>query len=229
MAPPKSQDQLQIICRGYSKSAEKTGNKLPAERAAAVNDAFQSWRDRSITPWLDAGREPTRKEIRHALHHAAPLIACQRLQTLKRMDASAAQEQAVAELLLDDDWELGSDRIIKRDRGVPLRRFLRKARFTAGERKKEIDIAMGLGEAYLLALECKVSNDSTNSTKRVNDIAEKAAAWRGEYGRGLITAAMLQGVYRAEDVIDLASGGVQVFWFHDLPRLTRYLALNLKS
>lgn len=106
---------------------------------------------------------------------------------------------------------------------------MQKARFTAGSRTKEIDVAIGLGQAFILALECKVSNDSTNSTKRLNDISEKADAWRLEYGRTLKTGAMLQGVYRADDVLELAHGGVEVFWFHDLPRFARWVSAELRD
>jgi hypothetical protein len=86
-----------------------------------------------------------------------------------------------------------------------------------------------LGQAYVLALECKVSNDSTNSTKRINDVSDKAKAWREEYGRTLKAGAMLQGVYRVDDVLGLVDGGVEVFWFHDLPRLSRWISAELKE
>jgi len=101
---------------------------------------------------------------------------------------------------------------------------MRKARIAAGARTKEIDIAIGLGNSFVMALERKVSNDGTNSTKRLNEINEKAEGWRLEYGRRLKTATLLQGVYNTEDVLDLADSGVEVFWFHDLPRLSRRIA-----
>lgn len=229
MGPPKSQDQFHLLCKAYGKGTENSGAPLSAIRANAIASAFLDWRDAGITPWLDSNRPPTLKELRTVLLHAAPMMAQQKLQTQKRMDASAFQEQTVADLLLDDEWTYQTSRTIDRGKGIEKRHFLQKARFTAGSRTKEIDVAIGLGQSFILALECKVSNDSTNSTKRLNDISEKADAWRNEYGRSLKTGAMLQGVYRADDVLELARGGVEVFWFHDLPRFSRWVASELKD
>ncbi len=229
MAPPKSQDQFHLLCPSYGKGSENSGSAISLDRALAIEAAFLAWRDLELTSWLSSNRAPTLKEIRAIFLHAAPMMAQQKLQTQKRMDASAFQEQSIADLLLDDDWTYQSARTIDRAKGIEKRHFLQKARFTAGSRTKEIDVAIGLGQAFILALECKVSNDSTNSTKRLNDISEKADAWRAEYGRSLKTGAMLQGVYRAEDVLELARGGVEVFWFHDLPRFARWVSAELRD
>jgi hypothetical protein len=229
MAPPKSQDQFHLLCKAYGKGSENSGSPISSERALAIDAAFSEWRDIELSSWLDSNRSPSLKEIRAVFLHAAPMMAQQKIQTQKRMDASAFQEQSVADLLLDDDWTYQSARTIDRAKGIERKHFLQKARFTAGSRTKEIDVAIGLGQAFILALECKVSNDSTNSTKRLNDISEKADAWRAEYGRTLKTGAMLQGVYRADDVLELAQGGVEVFWLHDLPRFARWVSAELRD
>ena len=65
-------------------------------------------------------------------------------------------------------------------------------------------------------MECKVSNDETNSVKRVNDVLKKATAWKDHWGNFVKTAALLQGVIAPKDVDRLIDGGVEVFWSHDL-------------
>ena len=49
-----------------------------------------------------------------------------------------------------------------------------------------------------MPLECKVSNSSTNSVKRLNnDAAVKAETWRQDFGTvPIVPAAVLSGVYK---------------------------------
>lgn len=69
-----------------------------------------------------------------------------------------------------------------------------------------------------MALECKVSNSSTNSIKRLNnDAAVKAQTWRSEFGSiQLVTAAVLDGVYALKNLIDAQDKGLTIFWARDL-------------
>ena len=87
---------------------------------------------------------------------------------------------------------------------------------TATTTAQEVDIALGLRNTVVLAMECKVSNDETNSVKRVNDVLKKATAWKDHWGNFVKTAALLQGVIAPKDVDRLIDGGVEVFWSHDL-------------
>lgn len=79
----------------------------------------------------------------------------------------------------------------------------------------------------VLAMECKVSNDTTNSVKRVNDVLKKATAWREHWGSFVQPAALLQGTIGFKDVQRLTHAGVQVFWSHDLPRFERWIDENV--
>lgn len=225
--PPKSQDQFQHICEPYSKSAENSGSPMKAAQAQAVDACFREWRDRATTPWLDQDRAPTTIELNSIIGHVAPMMALQKLLTFQRMSASAAQELAVADMLLDAQWTHQHGKII--DRSIQARHFMRKARFVADRQTKEVDIAIGLGRTFVLALECKVSNDVTNSKKRINDIREKANAWKDEYGRSLRCGGLLQGAYHPEDVLSLVRSGIEVFWSHDLARLSRWLDAQVKD
>jgi len=94
---------------------------------------------------------------------------------------------------------------------------MHKTRFaTATTNAQEVDIACGLQGSIVAAIECKVTNDETNSVKRVNDVVKKATAWKNHYGSFVETVALLQGVIKASDVQRLTDEGVHVFWSHDL-------------
>jgi len=72
-------------------------------------------------------------------------------------------------------------------------------------------------------MECKVTNDETNSVKRINDVLKKASAWQDHWGSFVHTAALLQGVIAFKDVQRLLEARVSVFWSHDLPTFEGWL------
>ena len=104
---------------------------------------------------------------------------------------------------------------------------MHKTKFATKTRPQEVDIACGLGKSVVLAMECKVTNDRTNSVKRVNDILKKATAWQEHWGSFVRTAALLQGVVADKDVQRLQAANVNVFWSHDLDRFQKWLEANL--
>ena len=94
---------------------------------------------------------------------------------------------------------------------------MHKTRFaTKTTAPQEVDIACGLRGTVVAAIECKVTNDQTNSIKRVNDVLKKATAWQEHWGSFVETVAILQGVIAAKDVDRLTDARVHVFWSHDL-------------
>ena len=217
LAPPKSQDQFKLLCPAWSKSTEKSGKGLREDAAIDVAQAVERWLDVGITPWRAAGRPPTAAERSLVVERIVSFIAPKATDTAKRNRLSNAQEQAVVQLLLANGWtQLPSTEIDGRG-VVPARHFMHKTRFaTATTNAQEVDVACGLRGSVVAAMECKVTNDATNSVKRVNDVLKKAAAWKTHYGSFVETAALLQGVIKPSDVQRLTCEGVHVFWSHDL-------------
>ena len=76
-----------------------------------------------------------------------------------------------------------------------------------------------------MPIECKVSNSSTNSVKRLNnDAAQKAEVWRGDFGKFQITpAAVLSGVFKLHNLEDAQRRGLALFWGHQLDELTNWI------
>lgn len=224
LAPPISQDQFKLICPDFSKDAEKTGAPVIAARAATIEVTFSQWRSPRLTSWLDTGRAPTRRQLYAAIDAVTPLMAMQRVATAQRHRLSTAQEQAVVSLLLQKGWTQMQSRPIRQAAELPPLHFMHKTRFVSGPNEnQEVDIACGLRNTVVLAVECKVTNDKTNSVKRMNDVLKKASAWRDQWGRLITSAAVLQGVINFGDVQRLLDSGVEVFWAHRLDLLSEWL------
>jgi hypothetical protein len=106
---------------------------------------------------------------------------------------------------------------------------MHKAPFATKTQPQEVDIACGLGKTVVVAMECKVSNDRTNSIKRVNDVLKKAKAWQDQWGAFVQTAALLQGVIASKDVKRLLQAEIHVFWSHRLGDFEKWLAGKVKA
>lgn len=217
LAPPKSQDQFKLICDSWPKSSEKSERPIRPELAEEVAAVLGAWLDREITPWLSTNRRPTEVERSLVVERVVSVIAPKRIETERRNRLSAEQENAVVKLLLDMGWTRLQSVTIDRRAAIPSKAFMNKTRFaTATTTAQEVDIACGFRDSYVAAMECKVTNDATNSVKRINDILKKAAAWKSHWGSFVETAALLQGVIKPVDVQRLTDEGVRVFWSHDL-------------
>ncbi len=132
------------------------------------------------------------------------------------------------ELLERDGWIKLASKLIDTRAAVPPKHFMHKTRFATGTTApQEVDIACGLRSTVVLALECKVTNDETNSVKRINDVIKKGTAWKEHWGNFVLTAALLQGVVAAKDVQRLTDANVSVFWSHELDNFRSWLTAHL--
>ena len=223
MAPPISQDQFALLCPDYPKRAEASGNSVSFAAATSVASVFHTGRDQMLTRWLDGNRQPTRTQIRNVLRAAIPLLSVQNIATMRRGRMSSEQEAQIVTLLIGRGWGRQAGGLISQLTDVKPQHFLHKARFATKTRPQEVDIACGLHGTVVLAMECKVTNDETNSVKRINDVLKKATAWQDHWGSFVRTAALLQGVIAFKDVERLLEGKVEVFWSHDLSAFEAWL------
>lgn len=224
--PPLSQDQFALICPQYRKTCEKPGRRVSQTDLQAVSDAIRRLLDRRITRWVAQSRKPTFREVRHIVATVSPMLSLQAVATVRRNRMSAAQEGAVVSLLDALGWSQLSSGLVEQSAALPAKHFMHKTKFATKTRPQEVDIACGLGTSVVLAMECKVTNDRTNSVKRVNDILKKATAWQLHWGSFIRTAALLQGVIAEKDVQRLEAANVQVFWSHDLAKFQQWLEQN---
>ena len=217
MAPPISQDQFKLLCPRWNKSGENKGRPMRHEIANEIAAIFHTWRQRHLTAWIDQNKKPTKKQMRLVLTSIAPLLAQQAFGTALRNQRSSEQESAVIKLLGSLGWTRLPSRMVDTRASIGAKQFMYKTRFSTGDGgAQEVDIACGLKDTFVLAMECKVTNDQTNSVKRINDVMKKATAWKDHWGNFVETAALLQGVIAPKDVNRLLHAGVHVFWSHDL-------------
>jgi hypothetical protein len=227
IAPPLSQDQFKLAFPSWPKSSEKSGRPLAQKIAVSLATDLNRWYDESL---VRLARSDVNADRETAIAAVSYMIAYTRFKTNRRMRLAQAQEQAV----LRDLVELGFTQIPKQrvDRPgmVAERHFMHATYFaTADGSAHEVDVAIGLPRGRVLALECKVSNDATNSVKRVNDVLKKATAWKAQWGQMVLTGALLQGVFSEKELPRLIAGGVHLFWSHRLEDFKIWLEVQAKN
>ncbi|MDT7858235.1 XamI family restriction endonuclease [Rubrivirga sp. S365] len=177
--------------------------------------------DRRRFPWLTEGREPEPPEKQAAIIATASLIAYQKNLTWRRNKSKSEQEQLVADTLVAAGFREVPTRVIEYAQDAPQPgEFCRETKI----RTEKADIVVGLYDRRVAPVECKVSNSSVNSYKRLNrEAAGKALVWSSVLGDQFAPASVLSGVYAMPSLQQAQNRGLSLFWAHDLPALTRWV------
>ncbi len=165
----------------------------------------------------------TQAERAAAVMATAALMAASRVQTNRRTTGKNEQEAAVKAALVDLGFTEVASRTISTIAHAPEPgEFCGES--VLGTRKG--DIIVRLWDHRVMPIECKVSNSSTNSVKRLNnDAAVKAQSWKTDFGlRQVVPSAVLGGVYKLHNLQDAQERGLTIFWAHDLKPLTDWIA-----
>jgi hypothetical protein len=178
--------------------------------------------DRRRFSWVLENREPTEAERGAAVMASAALMAASRVQTNRRTVGKQQQEALVTQALKD----LGLTEVATRE--IPNVSHAPAPGEFCGESvlgNRKGDIIVTLWDHRVMPIECKVSNSSLNSVKRLNnDAAVKAVSWRRDFGlRQVVPAAVLGGVYNLRNLLDAQERGLTLFWAHDLAPLTAWI------
>ena len=216
--PPLSQDDLNTLSGGKVCQRRTVTDDLAARAITALLAFLDPFR----CTWLHTGKKPTQTQIRTAVDWTASLWAVEMCRTRRRGEESAQQEQTVAQLLVDSGLgEASGLRSISSLDELPRRQFTRE--IVIGTAKA--DLAVRLADGRLLAIECKASNSAINSVKRLNrETVGKAEGWRTLYGRQVVTAAVLSGVFKVSNLVDAQQACVSIFWQHELGPLLEFLS-----
>jgi len=218
--PPISEDDLKVISKTESLAPSRIVSD--PEMARRVVDTIMLGLDRRRFPWVSEDREPTDAERETAIVATAALIATQKVQTWRRNKAKVEQEEAVAEVLKQNGFTQVSTRAIQNISHFPdMGEFCRESDF--GGRKA--DLIVRLWDGRVLPIECKVSNSSTNSVKRLNnDAAAKAEVWIGKFGTSnVVPAVVLSGVFKIHNLENAQTRGLTLFWAHRLDALISFI------
>jgi len=211
-SPFISEDDLKVLA-----DASLAPGRLRSDPAMAsrIVDAVMTALDRRRFPWIGEDREPTDAERESAIVSTTAIIATSRAQTARRSTSKNEQEDAVKARLLDEGFVEVPTRTILNSASAPEPgQFCGETLF--GTRKA--DVVIRLWDGRTMPLECKVSNSSTNSVKRLNnDAAVKAKTWLQEFGaNNVVPAAMLSGVFKVHNLVSAQNDGLALFWAHDL-------------
>jgi hypothetical protein len=220
-APPISIDDLKTLT-GTNSLAPKTLQNDP-DLVERLVQTVRAGLDRRRFPWVSEDREATEADRAAAILATASLMATRRSETARRNEGKQEQEELVRQALFGMGLvEVGVPSGIS-----PLGQNPQPGEFTretmVGTRKA--DIVVRLWDRRFLPIECKVSNSSTNSVKRLNnDAAVKASQWIREFGQlAIVPSAMLSGVYKLHNLKYAQDQGLTIFWAHRLTDLTEWI------
>lgn len=218
--PPISEDDLRVVANVPSLAAQPLrANPALAKR---LIDTVMLGLDRKRFPWVHDKRNPDNMEKAAAVLASAALVASQRVATTRRNEGKTQQENRVEEVLLAAGLKKVPTREVRTSAEAPRPGEFCRESNVAG---RKADILVGLWDSRLMPIECKVSNSSTNSVKRLNnDAAVKAVRWIRDLGENnVVPAAVLSGVYKLHNLIDAQERGLTIFWAHDLKHVTRWV------
>jgi hypothetical protein len=218
-SPGISEDDLKVLAEAVLSPRRLWADP---EMARRVVSTVMLGLDRNRFPWVSEDREPTDAERETAIVSTAALIATQKVQTARRNEAKDEQENAVAEHLLSIGFTEVPRRTVTNVYHLPPPgSFCRESLF--GSRKA--DLIVRLWDGRTMPCECKVSNSSTNSVKRLNnDAAVKAKTWLQEFGTSnVVPAAVLSGVFKVHNLLAAQSDGLTLFWAHRLNAMTDFI------
>jgi hypothetical protein len=219
-----SHDDLQVLAGDNETPASLAAG--PVRRvpglAERIADTILLALDRSRFPWVSASREPTPAERSVAVSATAALMATERTRTLRRNSGKEAQEADVARLLIErSGFEQVATRVILRHEDAPEPgTFCRETDFLG----RKADIVARLWDGRIMPLECKVSNSSTNSVKRLNEASQKAEGWRREGGNSnVVPGAVLSGVFKVRNLVTAQATPMSIWWSHSLSSLVDFV------
>lgn len=218
-----SKDDLKTVADVSSLTAAKLRANPPMIQR--IVEVVIQGLDRRRFPWIKENREPSEAEKNAAVLASAALMATQRVGTSRRNAGKNAQEAKVEGALLGSGFLKVSPRTISTHVDAPLPgEFCRECMY--GSRKA--DFVVHLWDNRILPIECKVSNSSTNSVKRLNnDAAAKATDWIDSFGSTqVVPSAVLGGVYKLRNLKSAQDRGLTLFWAHDLKALTDWIEMT---
>ena len=218
--PPISDDDLKVLAEvdTLAPSVISTDPDALMRVFGVINLVLDAHR----FPWVAQGRLPFQMEMQAAILASAVLLATQRIATARRNSGKDVQEEGLKDYLRSLNFtEVPTSSISTIVHGPQAMQFCAEARLD----DRKADVILRLHDTRLMAFECKVSNSSTNSVKRLNnDAAAKAVAWTKQFGiKQVVPAALLSGVFKVLNLEQAQDTGLALFWSHDLDKVGDFI------
>lgn len=231
--PPISLDDLDTITdscfEAWVGQTTERGARPTDEAFDRAADFISQRLDRSRAPWLSRTPPvPKAAELDSFVMWIASLPAMSGVVTSRRTERAKSQEELTRRAV-----EVA--RYTPVVPPSPLRNPLREmdpGTFSLKSRsltRTSIDVPVRLRAGHptgldFLAVECKVSNSTLNSRKRLLEVNRKREVWdRSGLRYRHRTAAVIAGVFDVERLVETQDDGVMIFWEHRLRDLTRYV------
>lgn len=217
--PPVSADDLDTLAETSIAKRKRIDADLARKAAEVIAVAL----DPERFPWLFATppRRPTDIEREAAIRWTAGLMTIQQVQTGRRGESATRQEAAVLQLLTNEGFQAVTRRPIGAVGDLASGEFCHESPVLGAK----CDIPVCLRDGRYLFIECKVSNSSVNSVKRlIREVGGNAPQWRLNFGEYAMTAAVLAGVLKLTHLREAQTRyGITLFWEHDLGTLASFL------
>ncbi|BCB85731.1 XamI family restriction endonuclease [Phytohabitans suffuscus] len=213
--PPISEEDLWTLVGGPK------FKKLPDDWADETAAVISLVLDPVRFPWVELDRDPTEIEREKAVLSTTVLLASRLIGTRRRGSASLRQEAAVGKILHDAGYDFDATRA-----AITVLDSLPRGHYSKERKVAEAkcDVPVRLRDGRLLAVECKVSNGPKNGWKRVvREVGGKAEIWRQVFGKQVITAVVLAGVFDLSCLEQAQRGHVMILWEHDLTPLIEFV------
>lgn len=231
--PPISIDDLDTLtdsCFGlWLNQATDRGARPTKSEFNAAARLIAARLDQRRAPWLARGGSPRKTEREAYVAGVASLPATSRLTTTRRSERSKRQEDLTRAAVAAAGY-----RSVKPP-GTLRNPVSDMASGTYSERSRPLagtnmDVPVRLRKTHatgqlFLAIECKVSNSSLNSRKRLLEVNSKRERWDSSgLPHRFRTGAVLAGVFDVARLIEVQNSGILIFWEHRLEDLTAFLS-----
>ena len=219
-APPISEDDLDTLLA--TKLSARTLRANPGVAEGLVNIIRETIVPRRF-PWIRDGGTPTGEQLYAAKLASAVAATIQRIQTKRRGDEKKALENALESELIGLEFKrvASPPHAIQNAEDLPAPKSF-MANVTLGADNG--DCVVGLFDRRRLALECKSSNSTINSRKRLNkEVVKDAENWRRQFGNQVVAGAVLRGVYEPRYVMEAQGTPLLIFWSHRLSDITDFI------
>lgn len=220
-SPPISEDDLKVLANVVSLAPGPLAQR-PDDCLDIVETVLTSL-DPNRFPWIRDDRDPTEAEREIAVVSTSSMMAYRRVMTQRANESKDAQEAATKQALRDVGFAEIASRTIATVGDAPAAgQFCGESMFFG----RKADIVVTLRDGRFMPIECKVSNSSTNSVKRLNnDAAAKATHWIHESGAAqTVPAAVLAGVFKNHNLAQAQAAGLTIFWAHNLAAMAAFVA-----
>ncbi|HVX19224.1 MAG TPA: XamI family restriction endonuclease [Acidimicrobiales bacterium] len=218
--PPISHDDLKTLADVNTDSVNV--HRANPHYGAAMVETVMLGHDRGRFPWIGEDRDPTEAERTTAIISTAALMAQRKVMTARANESKDLQEQATAQALVAAGFTGVAPRNIPTIQQAPAPGQFCHESLVAG---RKADLVVRLWDGRLMPIECKVSNSSLNSVKRLNnDAAVKAGHWLAQMGAAqTVPVAVIGGVFNLVNLRAAQDAGLRLFWAHDFQKMIDFI------